>query len=108
PKGGGRVRCRIRPATRLMPLLAEQRGRLLRVTGCSAVANLPRSIAERQCRAALERLGYLREEGVPLEIGVREVSAIGQGTFLFLRGEYELAVAGFTALGARGKPAEIV
>lgn len=108
PKGGGSVRCRVRPATRLVPLQAEQRGRLLRVTGCSAVGNLPRSIAERQCRAALERLDYLREEGVPLEISIREVVAIGQGTFLFLRGEYEHAVAGFTALGALGKPAEIV
>ena len=108
PKGGGNVRCRIKPAARFSPLHVEHRGRLLRVTGCSAVGNLPYSIAERQRRAALEHLVSLREDGVPLEIGIREVTAIGQGTFLFLRGEYEHAVAGFTALGARGKPAEIV
>jgi RNA 3'-terminal phosphate cyclase (ATP) len=108
PKGGGKVRCRVKPADRLAPLHAEQRGRLLRVTGCSAVGNLPRSIAERQRRAALECLGSLRGYGAPLEIEIREVAAIGQGTFLFLRGEYEHAVAGFTSLGSRGKPAEIV
>lgn len=45
---------------------------------------------------------------MPLEIGIREVTASGQRTFLFLMGEYEHVVAGFTALGARGKPAEIV
>jgi RNA 3'-terminal phosphate cyclase (ATP) len=108
PKGGGNVRCRIKPAVSLSPLHAEQRGRLLRVTGCSAVGNLPCSIAERQRRAALEHLGTLKEYGVPLEIEIREVTAIGQGTFIFLRGEYEHSVSGFTAIGARGKPAEIV
>lgn len=108
PKGGGNVRCRVTPADRLAPLHAELRGRLLRVTGCSAVGNLSPSIAERQRRAALEQLDSLRGAGVPLEIEIREVTAFGQGTFLFLKGEYEHAVAGFTALGARGKPAEIV
>jgi len=108
PKGGGKVRCRVTPTDRLAPLHAEQRGRLLRVTGYSAVGNLPRSIAERQRRAAVECLGSLREYGAPLEIEIREISAIGQGTFLFLKGEYEHAVSGFTALGSRGKSAEIV
>lgn len=108
PKGGGRVHCRVKPALRLAPLHAEQRGKLLRVTGCSAVGNLPASIAERQSRAAVEQLGAVLGAEVSLEVGISEVSAIGQGTFLFLKGEYEYAVAGFTALGARGKPAEIV
>lgn len=108
PQGGGRVRCRIMPAARLAPLRTEQRGRLVRITGCSAVGNLPRSIAERQRRAALESLGTLQDDGVPVEIEVREVAAVGQGTFLFLRGEYEHAVAGFTSLGSPGKPAETV
>jgi len=108
PKGGGKVRCRVKPAVRLVPLRAEHRGSLLRVSGCSAVGNLPRSIAERQRQAVLERLGSFQGDDVPLEIEIREVATSGQGTFLFLKGEYEHAVAGFTALGSRGKPAEIV
>jgi RNA 3'-terminal phosphate cyclase (ATP) len=108
PKGGGQVRCRVQPAARLAPLHAEQRGRLLRVSGCSAVGNLPRSIAERQRQAAVECLGFLQDDGVMLQIVIREVATIGQGTFLFLRAEYEHAIAGFTALGRRGKPAETV
>lgn len=108
PKGGGKVRCRVMPTARLAPLHAGERGRLLRVTGCSAVANLPLSIAKRQQRAAIECLGPLLEEGVPLDMEAGEVPAVGQGTFLFLKGEYEHAVAGFTSLGSRGKPAETV
>jgi RNA 3'-terminal phosphate cyclase (ATP) len=157
PKGGGKVRCRIQPSAAFTALNAEQRGKLLRISGCSAVANLPLSIAERQTRSALGRLETVlggfpeqgsaegvppapweraegvplapreRAEGVPLaprergrgegvatygavptELPTREVTAYGQGTFIFIRGEYEHAVSGFTALGARGKPAEAV
>lgn len=108
PRGGGSVRCRVNPSAGLAPLTAEQRGSLLRVTGCSAVGNLPPSIAERQRGAAIECLGSLRDEGVPLGIAIREVASMGQGTFLFLRGEYEHAASGFTALGIREKPAETV
>ena len=108
PKGGGKVRCRVKPAAHLAPFHAEHRGRLLQVSGCSAVGNLPRSIAERQRLAAVEHLDDLLERRVPLEIEIKEVATVGQGTFLFLKGEYEHAVSGFTALGSRGKPAEIV
>lgn len=135
PKGGGKVRCRIQPSAAFSALSAEQRGKLLRIRGCSAVANLPLSIAERQARSALGRLETvlgdcraqgsgggvplaLRERGrgeggatfgaVPTELQACEVSAYGQGTFIFIKGEYEQAVSGFTAIGAREKPAEVV
>lgn len=39
---------------------------------------------------------------------IRELKIYGQGNFIFLKGEYEHAVAGFTGLGERGKPAERV
>jgi RNA 3'-terminal phosphate cyclase (ATP) len=108
PKGGGKVRCRIHPAARLIPLQAEVRGRLLRVTGCSAVGNLPRGIAERQARSALSFLRESLGKDVPMDVEIRELTIFGQGTFIFLKGEYEHAVSGFTALGERGKPAERV
>lgn len=108
PKGGGKVRCRVEPVGRIRALTAEQRGKLLRVSGCSAVANLPRSIAERQARSALNHLGEALGSELPMDVRISEVTAFGQGTFIFLKGEYEHAVSGFTALGARGKPAEQV
>ncbi|MGZ3535487.1 MAG: RNA 3'-terminal phosphate cyclase, partial [Thermodesulfobacteriota bacterium] len=37
-----------------------------------------------------------------------DAPSIGQGSFLFLLAEYEGIVAGFSSLGARGKPAEKV
>jgi len=108
PKGGGKVHCRVQPAGSLAALTAEQRGKLLRVSGCSVVAHLPLSIAERQARSARAVLEAGLGNGVPIEITVRELPAFRPGTFIFLKGEYESAVSGFTALGALGKPAERV
>jgi RNA 3'-terminal phosphate cyclase (ATP) len=108
PKGGGRVRCEVEPAPQLLPLQAEQRGRLLHITGYSAVGNLPRSIAERQSQAALRRLREGLNIEVPMDVEICELKIYGQGTFIFLKAQYEESVAGFTALGARGKPAEEV
>jgi RNA 3'-terminal phosphate cyclase (ATP) len=108
PKGGGKVRCRVFPCAVLSPLDAGHRGELLRVPGTSAVANLPRSIAERQSHSASSRLAGGLGADFPIEIPSSEVAALGQGTFIFLKAEYREAVSGFTALGARGKPAEVV
>lgn len=108
PKGGGKVRCRVEPVGQFTAFTAEQRGKLLRISGCSAVGNLPRSIAERQAQSARTHLENALGREVPIEIEIRELSIYGQGTFIFLKCEYEQAVSGFTALGARGKPAERV
>jgi RNA 3'-terminal phosphate cyclase (ATP) len=108
PKGGGRVHCRIHPCAALTGLNTLQRGQLQRITGISAVGNLPLSIAERQAHSALSRLESVLGAAVPMEVDRREVDCLGQGTFIFLRGEYQHAVSGFTSLGARGKPAEVV
>lgn len=108
PRGGGRINCRIEPLAVPSALSLTERGRLLRVGGCSAVGNLPVTIAERQARAASDALerGLIGE--VPVRIETGEVRVFGQGTFIFLKAEYEHAVAGFTVLGERGKPAERV
>jgi len=108
PKGGGKVHCRIHPCAGFSPLNAELRGELLRVSGTSAVGNLPISIAERQAHSALSAIQSALGAAVPLQVPSREVASFGQGTFIFLKGEYEQASAGFTTLGARGKPAEVV
>ena len=105
PRGGGVVRAVIDPVAAISPLSLSVRGRMLGIRGVSFVARLPSAIAERQRRRAVERLEHL---GVPLKIEVGSVPALSPGTFLFLCAEYEETCCSFSALGARGKPAERV
>ena len=109
PRGGGRIRAEIRPAREVVPLRVRARGEVVRLDGISAVGNLPLSIAERQKGALLETLlPKLRQLESPVRIELKSVPTPGQGTFVFLRGEFAGSVAGFTSLGARGKRAEAV
>ncbi|RJQ15001.1 MAG: RNA 3'-phosphate cyclase [Nitrospiraceae bacterium] len=103
PKGGGEVRFNIHPIGKIKGVNAVSKGRLLSIAGYSAVSNLPRHIAERQKSAVMQSLSPLHAD-----IDVIDVPSPGQGTFVFLRGEYENSLTGFSALGARGKPAEEV
>jgi len=109
PKGGGKVTARVRPTPTLKTLLSTDRGRIVGIRGYSGVANLPLSIAERQREAAVAVLRTLADGHKCLfEIETGEVPSPGQGTFVFLLCDSELALAGSTALGERGKRAETV
>jgi RNA 3'-terminal phosphate cyclase (ATP) len=103
PRGGGRICMEIagRAALSAVTLVRQPRGAALR--GVSAVARLPRSIAERQCARARERLELA---GYSAEFEVREVDAVDPGNFLSLVAEDETGRAGFSGLGERGKSAE--
>ncbi|MGE5238239.1 MAG: RNA 3'-terminal phosphate cyclase [Chloroflexota bacterium] len=109
PKGGGRVRAEIMPTRESGPLMLTGRGTLLRLRGVSAVANLPLSIAERQKNALVDKVrSAAKDHGPSPQVEVTGVPSPGQGTFAFLRADAEHSVAGFTALGERGKRAEEV
>lgn len=108
PKGGGRIRAELTPVTRLTPLRLLHRGGIRGVTGYSGVGNLPLSIAERQRKALTERIREAGDIGSTAEIKTIEVPTPGQGTLVFLKVEAENSLAGFTALGGRGKRAELV
>ena len=104
PMGGGEIKAQIDPANLpLSPIDLKERGPLQGLFGLSAVSNLPDHIAQRQRKRALEMLGEFRPQ---IEV-VRGESA-GQGSFLFLWAQFENCLAGFSSLGARGKPAEKV
>jgi RNA 3'-terminal phosphate cyclase (ATP) len=97
--GGGGLR-------RLQGLTLMERGQLLRMRGVSATSNLPRHIARRQQRRALQ---VLRERRFNPRIDVvDDVPSKGQGTVLFLWADFENVMAGFTGYGRLGKPAEEV
>jgi len=106
PIGQGGVRAQIKEATSsLKPIDLSERGEFLRLSGLSALSNLPKHIALRQRDRALE---VLRREGFEPDIRIEEGKSLGRGTMIFLWAEFENGVAGFTALGAPGKPAERV
>ncbi len=105
PGGGGRVSARIEPARCIKPLRMNDRGKLIRVSGLSAVSNLPEHIAARQRERALLNLG---RNGIDASIDILSAPSAGKGSFLFLCAEFENLSAGFGALGAIGKRAEQV
>jgi RNA 3'-phosphate cyclase len=107
PKGGGRIRLKINPVQELRPISLVDRGLFKKFRGISAISNLPRHVADRQKEHALKRIQ--RELQIDGEITVLDnVFSNGTGSFLFLLAEYETGLAGFSSLGARGKPAEKV
>jgi RNA 3'-terminal phosphate cyclase (ATP) len=103
PKGGGEVSFKIFPFEKIKRMNVVNRGELLSIAGCSAVSNLPLHIAERQKNSVMQNLSPLSAN-----MDVLEVTSLGQGTFVFLKSEYENTLAGFSSLGRRGKRAEDV
>jgi RNA 3'-terminal phosphate cyclase (ATP) len=107
PRGGGLVRSKISQVDELKPITLVERGPLKKIRVTSAIANLPKHVAERQKEQALKRIR--RELEIDPEIAIlSDAPSVGQGSFLFLSAEYEGIVVGFSSLGARGKPAERV
>ncbi|MFZ5448327.1 MAG: RNA 3'-terminal phosphate cyclase [Thermodesulfobacteriota bacterium] len=98
PKGGGEVCLKIMPARALAGIEWRTPAIPAAFRALSGSSKLPEHVARRQGARLTARLG----EAVPVEI----ISASGQapGSFVFLWGPR----AGFSALGARGKPAEQV
>jgi RNA 3'-terminal phosphate cyclase (ATP) len=107
PRGGGRIKLKINPVRELKPISLVDRGSLKKVSGLSAISNLPRHVAERQKGQAFNRIQ--KELKIDPEIAIlSDAPSLGPGSFLFLSAEYERTIGGFSSLGARGKPAEKV
>jgi len=98
PRGGGEVRLTIRGARPLTGVQWRTPAASSAFRALSAAAQLPEHVARRQAARLAARLG----QAVPVTV----IPAGGQdpGSLVFLWGPQ----AGFTALGARGKPAEQV
>ena len=105
PQGGGLIEVKIQPAKVLKPMVLLEKGKLESVEGVSGVANLPLEIAERQKKSVLKNLVSLP---ISPQIKSESLEAISQGTFVFLKADYENSAAGFSSLGEKGKPAEKV
>lgn len=107
PAGGGEVRVSIvgLGGATLAPILRQERGELTSVRGRAVAANLPAHIPQRMRERACS---LLNAAGIAAQIRVEEVGAACPGTGIFLIADYSAGRAGFSALGARGKPAETV
>ena len=107
PHGGGQIAAYIPGGSRIHGLRLCQRGRLLGIRGISAIADLPREIAERQRNQALKRLDEL-PDSPECVIEITSLPTRSKGTLLLLLAEFEQGRACFFALGARGKRADKV
>ena len=105
PVGRGEVRLRITGPAELLPLHLEHRGSLRAVTGRALAANLPAHICERMASRARD---LLVQAGMAAEIEAAVLEAACPGAGLYLTAHYENSLAGFSAQGKRGKPAEQV
>ena len=105
PKGGGEVELRVTGSSSISGLKLLERGALQKVRGLAAVTELPSHIPNRMAHRAenLLREGNMRAIVQP----VRE-RGVAPGAGIFLTALYENSLAGFSALGRLGVPAEKV
>ena len=107
PEGAGEIVAEVEPV-REPPRRVEfaARGTLRDISVHSFVGGLPFDIAERQSLAAV---AALRERGFPShEVNRPLPTTRSVGSVTFLLAQFEHTLAGFTALGRRGHPAEAV
>lgn len=106
PSGGGTVQVHL-PGRGgpPRPVDLSTRGALRRVWGIAAVTNLPSHIPQRMANRAAN---VLSEESLEARVEARRLSGAGPGAGIFLFVEYEGVMAGFSAYGRKGLPAERV
>jgi RNA 3'-terminal phosphate cyclase (ATP) len=93
------------PRRSLEPLRLTERGNLIHITGRAVVSNLSKDIADRMARRATEIFG---DKEIDADIQPLRVGGKSTGAGIFLTARYAHTLAGFSALGKRGVPAERV
>lgn len=107
PAGGGEIEMWVEPLKApLQPLQLLERGALEALI-CHSLASdrLPQHILTRQCSGVREALG---DSGQALQSIEESLPAYSPGTTCLAAVRFDNGAGGFTALGARGKPAEQV
>lgn len=110
PAGGGEAHVQIAGRSgRLAPVSLVERGELERIWGMAVVTNLPAHISQRMAARARN---VLAEVKLQAEVEPRRLRGSGPGAGIFLFAEYAHTsahtIAGFTAYGRKGLPAERV
>lgn len=105
PAGGGEFNLAVRPVRRLEAIEWVERGELKRVTGVAAVTNLPAHIPQRMASRACN---LLHQAGISNQIEPVRARGVAAGAGIFLVAEYSYGAVGFSALGKKGRAAELV
>ncbi len=104
PAGGGRFSVAIEPTTELRGLQLEKRGEILQRSATALVANLSRSIAQREIDTAAEKLNW-----APSCLHVHAVNnSAGPGNIVMIELHSENVREVFTGFGRTGVKAEHV
>lgn len=104
PAGGGKLEINITPAPQLTPLTLLARGELRARRARALVANLARSIGERELKVVGQKMNWL-PEWLHLE---EAKGSNGPGNVVLIELEYEHVCEVFTGFGERGVTAEAV
>ena len=104
PAGGGRLDVHVRPASSLGPLQLNERGEITTRRVRAMVANLPRHIAERECRTIAKKTGW--DEACFCIDEVRGSPGPGNVVLIELQSQHVTEV--FTGFGKIGVKAEHV
>lgn len=106
PVGQGEVEASVEPVEGgLSPLVLEGRFEPQDIRALSVSSRLPAHIAERQRNQLIKRLA---ERGLSATVDVLEAEAASPGSLVYLKATSGEGVVAVSALGERGKPAEVV
>jgi len=112
PAGEGEIKVVISPAdvrpdkqNNQIDWTGQERGLLKQMNGIAVASSLPAHIAQRMRDRATN---LLNQEALPASIEPQRVRSVSPGAGIFLVAEYESGLAGFSALGKKGKPSEQV
>ena len=105
PRGGGEVELSVSGGSTPSGINLLERGALRQVRGLAVVTELPSHIPQRMASRA-ENL--LHDAHLKASVQPRRERGIAPGAGIFLTAEYENSLAGFSALGRVGVPAEKV
>jgi len=105
PAGGGRVEMEVNPLAGLGGISLTARGGLRAVEAVIGLSNLPEHVGERE-QNWLE--AQPRPANCRWQCRIDKTAAACPGNVVFLKAVFDHGVAGFSALGRKGKPAEQV
>ncbi|SIR56848.1 RNA 3'-terminal phosphate cyclase [Natronorubrum thiooxidans] len=109
PNGGGRATLHLAPSS-LESITLTERGPLegVRLYSVESASLADRDVAHRQAEGALERLSLEETDLDLIERHEATVTSPSPGSAIVLRLDHGTGIAGFSALGERGTPAERV
>ena len=104
PHGGGIIEAVIKPVDKVSPLKLTERGNLVEVNIYSFHSNLNFEVAKRQAVGAESVISGV----APVKVTTGELKSFSKGTAIAIVGVFENTVCCYTALGEKGKRAEVV